>query len=97
MPPSSAPEGLSAPDTPLRSLPIEVTVTVGRARPLIRDLLAMTANTVLTLDSRIDDPVELWVGDRLVARGRLEEVADREPGQLAVRVTEIMQTPGGPS
>ena len=71
------------------SVPIEITISVGRARPLIRDLLQMGENSVLTLDRRVDDPVELFVGDRLIARGQLEEVDGDVPGQLAVRLTEV--------
>lgn len=78
------------PDTTVfGGVPIEIMISVGRARPLIRELLQLTENSVLTLDRRIDDPVELFVGDRLIARGILEEVEDGPPGQLAVRLTEV--------
>jgi flagellar motor switch protein FliN/FliY len=79
-------------DHPLRSLPVEIVVSVGRARPLVRDLLALGENAVLPLDRRVDDPVELWIGDRLIARGELME-AEGEPGQLAVRLTEVPRAP----
>jgi flagellar motor switch protein FliN/FliY len=71
------------------SVPIEITISVGRARPLIRDLLKMGENSVLPLDRRVDDPVELYVGDRLIARGLLEEIENGANGQLAVRLTEV--------
>jgi len=74
---------------PFEAIPIEVTVSVGRARPLIRDLLNMGENAVLTLDKRVEDPVDLYVGDQLVARGLLEEMEGEHAGQLAVRLTEI--------
>jgi flagellar motor switch protein FliN len=76
-------------DHPLRSVPIEITISVGRARPLVRDLLALSENAVLALDRRIDDPVELYIGGRLIARGELQELEGGEPGQLAVRLTEV--------
>lgn len=79
---------------PLRSVPIEITVSVGRARPLVRDLLAMGENAVLPLDKRIDDPVELWIGDRLIARGELQELEGDDRGQLAVRLTEVVSLNG---
>jgi flagellar motor switch protein FliN/FliY len=84
-------------DSPLRSVPIEITISVGRARPAIRELLALGENAVLPLDRRIDDPVELYVGDRLIARGQLEEYEGGEPGQLAVRLTEVapLRNPAG--
>ncbi len=80
---------------PFENVPIEVTVSVGRARPLIRDLLSMGENTVLILDKRIEDPVDLYVGDQLVARGLLEEMEGDQAGQLAVRLTEIADLQNG--
>lgn len=80
-------------DHPLRSVPIEITISVGRARPTVRDLLNLGENAVLPLDRRIDDPVELYVGNRLIARGELQELVGGEPGQLAVRLTEVATLP----
>ncbi len=80
---------------PFENVPIEVTVSVGRARPLIRDLLSMGENAVLILDKRIEDPVDLYVGDQLVARGLLEEMEGDQAGQLAVRLTEIADLQNG--
>lgn len=80
---------------PFVSVPIEITVSVGKARPLIRDLVGMAENTVLALDKRVEDPVELFVGDRLVARGQLEELDGENGGQLAVRLTEIADMQNG--
>ncbi len=83
-------------DHPLRSLPIEITISVGRARPTVRELLAATDGHVLTLDRKVDDPVELYVGDRLIGIGALEVVEGEENGRLAVRLTEVvdLQSPG---
>ena len=76
-------------DNPFVAVPIEVMVVVGKARPLIRDLVGLGENAVLTLDKRVEDPVELYVGDKLVARGQLEELEGDNSGQLAVRLTEV--------
>lgn len=81
--------------TPFSQVPIEITISVGRARPQIRDLLKLERDAVLTLDRRIDDPVELWVGDRMIARGELEELDGEQAGQLAVRLTEVVNLRGG--
>lgn len=79
---------------PLHNIPIEVSVTVGKARPLVRDLLQLGENAVLALDRKIEDPVELYIGDRLIARGELQEADGAEPGQLAVRLTEVAHDKG---
>jgi flagellar motor switch protein FliN/FliY len=80
---------------PFSQVPIEVTISVGRARPLVRDLLRLSRDAVLQLDRRVDDPVELYVGDRLIARGELTELEGENAGQLAVRLTEVANLRGG--
>lgn len=77
-------------DTPqFSSVPIEVLVSVGRARPKIGELMALTEESVLPLDRSIDDPVELYIGERLIARGQLEEAAEGEGSGLIVRLTQV--------
>lgn len=76
---------------PFTQVPIEITVSVGRARPLLRDLLQLKRDAVLSLDRKIDDPVELYIGERLIARGELTELDAGEGGGLAVRLTEVAQ------
>ncbi|ETA51335.1 FliM/FliN family flagellar motor switch protein [Ponticoccus alexandrii] len=81
--------------TPFTNVPIEITVSVGRARPLVRELLQLNEGSVLTLDKQLDDPVELFVGDKLIGIGVLEVMEGDGAGQLAVRLTEVvdLQTP----
>jgi flagellar motor switch protein FliN/FliY len=81
--------------TPFAQVPIEITISVGRARPLVKDLLRLSRDAILTLDRRVDDPVELYVGDRLIARGELTELEGDLAGQLAVRLTEVANLKGG--
>lgn len=85
---------VDAPDTPFAQVPIEITISVGHARPTVREMLKMQKDSVLTLDRRVEDPVELYVGDRLIARGELTEVGTDGNGTLAVRLTEIVDTRG---
>lgn len=82
-------------NNPFGQVPIEVTISVGKARPLVRDLLRLSRDAVLALDRRVDDPVELYVGDRLIARGELQEVEGDTTGLLAVRLTEVANLRGG--
>lgn len=70
-------------------LPVQVVVAVGRASPTIGELLAMGRDTLITLDAKVDDPVEILVGKRVIARGELQELDDEE-GRLGVRLTEIV-------
>ena len=84
-----------ADSNPFAQVPIEVTISVGKARLMVRDLLRLSRDAVLPLDRRVDDPVELYVGDRLIARGKLQELEGDQAGQLAVRLTEVANLRGG--
>ena len=70
------------------SLPVEIVVCVGTARPALGELLAMGSEAVILLDRRVDDPVDIRVGDRVIARGELQELEDGS-GRLGVRLTQI--------
>jgi flagellar motor switch protein FliN/FliY len=86
---------LSATEAPFGKVPIEVIVSVGRARPRVCDLLALKGDAVLALDRRVEDPVELFIGDELIATGELIELEGEERGRLGVRLIEVRRR-GGP-
>ena len=71
------------------SLPVEIVVSVGTARPPLGELFTMDRDAVIVLDRRIDDPVDIRVGDRVIARGELQELDDGS-GRLGVRLTQVI-------
>ena len=75
-------------------VPIEITISVGIARPRIRDLVQLDEEAVLPLDRSLDDPVELYVGDKLIGHGQLEEVEGEGSGKLGVRIVDITPPQG---
>lgn len=78
-------------ETRFGNIPIEITISIGMARPPIRDLLALEHDSILPLDTALDDPVELFVGNKMIGRGQLEEL-DEGSGRLGVRITEVTGT-----
>ena len=76
------------PSTPsgLLDVPVRVDVVLGEARMPVEDLLNMSEGEIVELQKRTDEPVDIYVSDRLMARGRLV-VAD---GQLGVKLSEII-------
>jgi flagellar motor switch protein FliN/FliY len=68
---------------------VPVTVSIGSVRKKISEILALGPGQVIELDRAAGDPVDLFVNDRLVARGEVVVVGDR----YGFRVTEI--TGGG--
>lgn len=88
---SGGPDGAAgAGNGALGRVPIEIVISVGRSRPTIRELLQLQRDSVLPLDRRINDPVDLLVGERLIARGVLEELDGARAGLLGVRLTEVL-------
>jgi flagellar motor switch protein FliN/FliY len=73
----------------LLSLPVSVVVSIGEVRVTIDRLLSLNPDTILTLNTAIDDPVELLIGDRVVARGALVETEGEPPG-IGVRIVDIL-------
>lgn len=67
-------------------VPVSMTVALGRKRVKVSDLLELKENSVIPLDAKIDDAIELIVESRVVARGELIESGE---SGLAVRITEI--------
>jgi len=75
-------------------VPIEILICVGKAKPLVSDLVKLRRDSVISLESNIEDPVEIYIGDRLIARGELQEMEDSD-GQLGVRLTEVADLSNG--
>jgi len=71
------------------ALPVTMQVVIGSARPTIAELLQMKDGTLLTLGSKVDDPVDLCINNRVIARGELVET-DPATGAIGVRLTEIV-------
>ena len=82
-------------NSPFTGVPIEITVCVGTATPTVGELLGLGPQSVLTLDAQVDDPVSLYVGDKMIAKGVLEEKSGSTDGQLIVRLTEVADLSGG--
>ncbi len=78
----------SSPGDVFENVSVSLRICVGTARPTLQELVSLQPDAIMSLDRTISDDVELFVGERLVARGVLEEDVDT-PGQLQVRVTAV--------
>lgn len=67
-------------------LPLEVSIRLGKTRILIRDLLRLDKNSVIELEQSADDPLDIVVNDRVLARGEVVVVDDK----LGIRITDIV-------
>jgi flagellar motor switch protein FliN len=68
-------------------VPVQVSAVLGRARMEIGDLLRLGPGTVLELDRKVGEAIDIYVNNRLVARGEVVVVDER----LGVTMTEIVK------
>ena len=68
-------------------VPVKVSAVLGRARMEVGDLLRLGPGAVLELDRKVGEAIDLYVNDRLVARGEVVLVEDK----LGVTMTEIIK------
>jgi flagellar motor switch protein FliN/FliY len=70
----------------LQSVPITLSVEVGRTRLKIRDLLRLKQGSVIELERNAGEPLDLLVNNTVVAQGEVVLVNDR----YGVRLTRIL-------
>ena len=70
----------------LLDVPVRVEIVLGEVRMTMEELMALTPGEVLTLEKQTNEPVDIYVSGKLIARGKLV-VAD---GELGVTLTEII-------
>ncbi len=69
-------------------VPVQVSAVLGRSRMGVGELLRMTPGHILELDRRVGEAIDIFVNDRLVARGEVVLVEDK----LGVTMTEIIKS-----
>ena len=69
-------------------VPVRVSAVLGQAKMQVSDLLKMATGTVLELDRKVGEAIDIYVNNRLVARGEVVLVEDR----LGVTMTEIIKS-----
>lgn len=70
----------------LMDVPLQVSVEVGRARLLIKDLLQMREGYVVELEKLAGEPLDVYVNSRLIARGEAVLVNDK----FGLRLTDVV-------
>ena len=68
-------------------VPVQVSAVLGRARMEVGELLKLGPGTVLELDRKVGESIDIYVNNRLVARGEVVLVEEK----LGVTMTEIIK------
>ncbi|MDZ7627260.1 MAG: flagellar motor switch protein FliN [Parvularculaceae bacterium] len=72
-------------------IPVKVSAVLGKKRMSVSDLMTLDAGSIIELDRRVGEPIDLYINDTLIARGELVMV----DGQLGVTMTEIVRANEG--
>jgi flagellar motor switch protein FliN len=72
---------------PVFDVPVHIKAVLGRATMDVASLLQLSRGSLIELDRRVGESIDIYVNNRLVARGELVVVEDR----LGVTMTEIIK------
>jgi flagellar motor switch protein FliN len=69
-------------------IPLRVTVELGRTKMSVKDLVNLGQGAVIELNKLAGEPLEVFVNDKLIARGEAVVVNEK----FGVRLTDIIST-----
>ncbi|MBU6472672.1 MAG: flagellar motor switch protein FliN [Alphaproteobacteria bacterium] len=69
-------------------VPVTVSAVLGKSGMEVSELLRLSKGTIVELDRKVGEAIDIYVNNRLVARGEVVLVEDR----LGVTMTEIIKT-----
>jgi flagellar motor switch protein FliN/FliY len=70
----------------LLDVPLQVTVELGRTRMTIENLLKLTQGSVVELTQTVGEPLDIYVNNRLMARGEAVIMKDK----FAMRIVDVI-------
>jgi flagellar motor switch protein FliN/FliY len=76
---------------PVYDIPVQVSAVLGKASMQVGQLLKLGRGAVVELDRKVGEAIDIYVNNRLVARGEVVVVEER----LGVTMTEIIKTERG--
>ena len=74
------------PQEALLDIPLNVRIELGRTKMRLEDVLALGKGSVVPLDQLAGEPLDIYVNDKLVAKGEVLVLHDN----FCVRVTEVV-------
>ncbi|HEU4419940.1 MAG TPA: flagellar motor switch protein FliN [Planctomycetota bacterium] len=74
----------------LLDIDIPISVEVGRAQMTLEEVLRLVPGSVIALDKKAEEPVDLRVNGKLVARGEIVQLDD----SYGLRITQIVDREG---
>ncbi len=72
----------------LYEIPVKVSVMLGKTHMQIDDLLKLGKGSVVELDKKVGEPVDICINDKIVAKGEIVIVDNK----IGVTLTELVNT-----
>src|ERR1700679_2674085 len=71
----------------VHEIPVQLSVVLGKTSMPVSQLLKLGRGAVVELDRKVGEPIDIYVNNRLIARGEVVVVEDR----IGVTMTEIIK------
>jgi len=71
----------------VQDIPVQISVVLGQTTMQVNQLLKLGRGAVVELDRKVGEPIDIFVNNRLVARGEVVVVEDR----IGITMTEIIK------
>ena len=84
-------EAMAKDVTAIYDIPVQVSAVLGRSSMQVSQLLKLGRGAVVELDRKVGEAIDIYVNNRLVARGEVVVVEDK----LGVTMTEIVKSDSG--
>lgn len=81
-------EPMAADVTAIYDIPVQISAVLGRSSMPVNQLLKLGRGAVVELDRKVGEAIDIYVNNRLVARGEVVVVEDK----LGVTMTEIVKS-----
>ncbi len=72
----------------VQDIPVQISVVLGKTTMQVHQLLKLGRGAVIELNKKVGEPVDIYINNRLVARGEVVVVEDR----VGVTMTEIIKS-----
>jgi flagellar motor switch protein FliN len=80
-------EHVARPVEAVYDVPVVISAVLGSTKMPVSDLLKLTRGSILELERRVGDPIDIYVNNRLIAKGEVVSVDDK----LAITMTDVIK------
>ncbi len=71
----------------LNGVPLHLSAVLGKTQMTVEELLKCTQGTVIELEKQVNDPVEIYINGKVIAKGEIVLVGDK----IGITLTEIVK------